>query len=105
MKLEVNIQCNAIIIKNHAHGNDVRSAGRKIFAYYQRGQELRAKLLRMLVIRNKQPQQTSGASRTNTKIKTEITMAEFNDQSSLISATKIPLPDTAAALDALSTIV
>ena len=36
MKLEVIILCDAIIIKNHAQGNDVRSAGRKKFAYYQK---------------------------------------------------------------------
>lgn len=59
----------------------------------------------MLVIKYKQPQQTNDASRTNTKLKTEIFVAEFNGGRSLISATKIPLPDTAVVLDALSTII
>ena len=59
----------------------------------------------MLAIRNKQPQQTYDASRTNTKLKREIFMTEFNGWRLSISATKILLPDTAVVLDALSTIM
>lgn len=46
MKLEVNIQCNAIIIKNHAHGNEVRSAGRKNICVLSEGIGLKGKIIK-----------------------------------------------------------
>lgn len=46
MKLEVSILCNAIIVKNHTHGNDVRSTGRKIFPYYQKGVGIKGKIIK-----------------------------------------------------------
>ena len=54
----------------------------------------------MLVIRKKQTEQTSGATRTTAK-----SLTEFNGWSTLISATKIPLPDPAAVLDTLPTTI